>query len=266
MCETCNQLHLGRREFLGGMALAGAGVFASVVLPGCAAGTSGAASAPSFTADQKGATDATAQANKAWYDKLNFADKSEYENATRNLIASPDALEIKNADGRVIWSQKAYAFVEDADAPDCANPSLWEDTRNNHVYGLFKVVDGIYQVRGYDMSNLTLVEGETGWIVFDTLMSVECSQAALALANEHLGGRPVRAVIVSHPHIDHYGGIKGIMSTDEAADRNAPIEEQLASGKIPVIVPTGFWSTPCPRTRTPATPRAAAPRTNTAAT
>lgn len=106
---------------------------------------------------------------------------------------------------------------------------------------MFKVVDGIYQVRGYDMSNLTLVEGETGWIVFDTLMSVECSQAALALANEHLGGRPVRAVIVSHPHIDHYGGIKGIMSTDEAADRNAPIEEQLASGKIPIIVPTGFF-------------------------
>ena len=240
MCGNCNQLHLGRREFLGGMALAGAGVFASVALPGCAAGTSDAASAPSFTADQKGATDATAQANKAWYDKLNFADKSEYENATRNLIASPDALEIKNADGRVIWSQKAYAFVEDADAPDCANPSLWEDTRNNHVYGLFKVVDGIYQVRGYDMSNLTLVEGETGWIVFDTLMSVECSQAALALANEHLGGRPVRGVIVSHPHIDHYGGIKGIMSADEAADRNAPIEDQLASGKIPIIVPTGF--------------------------
>lgn len=147
MCETRNQLHLGRREFLGGMALAGAGVFASVTLPGCAAGTSGTASAPSFTADQKDATDATTQANKAWYDKLNFADKSEYENATRNLIDSPDALEIKNADGRVIWSQKAYAFVEDADAPDCANPSLWEDTRNNHVYGLFKVVDGIYQVR-----------------------------------------------------------------------------------------------------------------------
>lgn len=115
-----------------------------------------------------------------------------------------------------------------------------EDTRNNHVYGLFKVVDGIYQVRGYDMSNLTLVEGETGWIMFDTLISVECSQAALALANEHLSGRPVRAVIVSRPHIDHYGGIKGIMSTDEAADRNAPIEEQLASGKIPIIVPTGF--------------------------
>ena len=106
---------------------------------------------------------------------------------------------------------------------------------------MFKVVDGIYQVRGYDMSNLTLVEGETGWIMFDTLISVECSQAALALANEHLSGRPVRAVIVSRPHIDHYGGIKGIMSTDEAADRNAPIEEQLASGKIPIIVPTGFF-------------------------
>ena len=237
MCETCSNLTFGRREFLGGMALAGAGIFASVAFPGCAANASASLN---LTADAKGATDATAKANAAWYDKLDFADTGEYDNATRNLIASPDALELKNDEGRVVWSQKAYAFVESADAPDTANPSLWENTRNNHVYGLFKVVDGIYQVRGYDMANLTLVEGDTGWIVFDTLMSVECSKAALALASEHLGERPVRAVIISHSHIDHYGGIKGIMDAADAADEGTPITEQLASGKIPVIVPKGF--------------------------
>lgn len=96
--------------------------------------------------------------------------------------------------------------MENADASDTANPSLWETMRNNHAYGLFKVVDGIYQVRGYDMANLTLVKGKTGWIVFDTLMTTECSKAAFALAEKHLGKRPVKAIIISHSHIDHYGG------------------------------------------------------------
>ena len=237
MCDSCNSRYLGRRQFLGGMALAGAGVFASMALSGCSRGSGGSLA---LTADVKGASDATAQANKAWYDKLDFSDKSEYENATKNLIASPDALEITNDDGRVVWSQKAYAFVEDADAPDTANPSLWENTRNNHVYGLFKVVDGIYQVRGYDMSNLTLVEGKTGWIIFDTLMSVECSKAALKLANKHLGKRPVKAVIISHSHVDHYGGIRGLIDSDDAATADMPLSEQLSGNKIPVIVPVGL--------------------------
>lgn len=123
-----------------------------------------------MTDEVKDASSLTEAVNVAWYDKLDFDDRSEYENATRNLIAAPDALEICDDAGRVIWSQKAYTFVEGADAPASANPSLWENTRNNHVYGLFKVIDGIYQVRGYDMANLMLIEGQTGWIVIDTLM------------------------------------------------------------------------------------------------
>ena len=130
--------------------------------------------------------------------------------------------------------------MEGADAPASANPSLWENTRNNHVYGLFKVIDGIYQVRGYDMANLTLVEGQTGWIVIDTLMSVECTRAAMALVEEHLGERPVKAVIISHPHIDHYGGIKGVVSEEEAAKASMSLEEQLAGDKVPIIVPEHF--------------------------
>ncbi len=150
-------------------------------------------------------------------------------------------LELKNEAGEVIWSQEAYSFLDDYEqAPDTVNPSLWENTRNNHAYGLFEVTEGIYQVRGYDMANLTLIAGETGWIVFDPLMSVECTEAAMQLVEENLGERPIKAVIISHPHVDHYGGIKGVMTSEEAADSSLSITEQIASGKIPVIVPEGF--------------------------
>ena len=120
------------------------------------------------------------------------------------------------------------------------NPSLWENTRNNHAYGLFEVCEGIYQVRGYDMANLTVVKGDTGWIVFDATMCVETAQAAMQLIEKNLGSFPVKAVIISHPHADHFGGILGVMKEEEAADPSLPIEEQIASGKVPIIVPKGF--------------------------
>lgn len=102
------------------------------------------------------------------------------------------------------------------------------------------MTDGIYQVRGYDMANLTVVKGDTGWIVFDTLMSVECSQAAMQLIEKNLGKFPVKAVIISHSHADHFGGIAGVMAKEDEADETLSIEDQLASGKIPVITPVGF--------------------------
>lgn len=188
----------------------------------------------------KDATAATAASNEAWYGKLDFDDTSEWENATRGLIAAPESLEIRDDEGKVVWSQKAYEFVEDAKAPATANPSLWENTRNNHVYGLFKVVDGIYQVRGYDIANLTLVEGKRGWIVFDTMMTVEGSKAALALANEHLGERPITGVVISHTHVDHYGGVLGLIDKADAATADMSLEEQLAGDKVPIVVPPEF--------------------------
>ena len=110
----------------------------------------------------KPATAFTAQANAAVYDELDFSDKQEYAFATRGLIDAPETLELKDEDGRMIWSQDAFAFLNDYEkAPDSVNPSLWENTINNHVYGLFEVADGIYQVRGYDMANLTVVKGDT---------------------------------------------------------------------------------------------------------
>ena len=142
-----------------------------------------------LTAEVKPATEFTAAANAAVYDQLDFNDRQEYEFATRGLIDAPEVLELTDAEGNVIWSQAAYSFLDDYEqAPDTVNPSLWENTINNHVYGLFEVADGIYQVRGYDMANLTVVKGDTGWIVFDTLMSVECSQAAMQLIGYDCGG------------------------------------------------------------------------------
>lgn len=194
-----------------------------------------------LTADVKTATSITAEQNAAMYSLLDFEDTREYENAVRGLIDAPESLELKDAEGNIVWSQKAYEFTRGcACCPATVNPSLWENTRNNHAYGLFKVVDGIYQVRGYDMTNITFVAGETGWIVFDPLMSVECSKAAMELVEKNLGKRPVKAVIISHPHVDHYGGLKGIMTAEEAADAALPIAEQTASGKIPIIVPKGY--------------------------
>ena len=197
--------------------------------------------APGMTADVKPATSFTAKANASVYGELDFGNRQEHEFATRGLIDAPEKLELKDESGRIIWSQAAYAFLDKfKKAPESANPSLWENTVNNHAYGLFKVVDGIYQVRGYDMANLTVVRGRTGWIVFDTTMCVECSRAAMELIEKNLGKFPVKAVIISHPHVDHYGGIAGVMDKEDRADPSQPIEQQLAGGKIPIIVPKGF--------------------------
>lgn len=170
----------------------------------------------------------TIEANKKVYDLLDFDNNEELENATRGLICAPKTLEIRNEKGKTVWSQDAYAFLDNS-APNTANPSLWRNTQLNHIYGLFEVVDGIYQVRGYDMANVTFIKGESGWIVIDPLMCTECARAAFELVNEKLGEYPVKAVIYSHPHIDHFGGVKGIIE-----------EQDVISGAIPVIAPEGF--------------------------
>lgn len=194
-----------------------------------------------LTDEIKEATTHTVKVNSAIYSFLDFADTQEADFAARGLIDAPEKLEIKDENGKVIWSQAAYSFLSDYEkAPDSVNPSLWENTKNNHLYGLFEVTKGIYQVRGYDMTNLTVVKGDTGWIVFDPLMSMECTVAAMELIEKNLGEFPIKAVIISHPHADHFGGIRGVMQADEAADSTLSIEEQLSSGNIPIIVPEGF--------------------------
>ena len=182
-----------------------------------------------LTAVPKPATEYTRQANAQVYALLDFNDKQEFEFAQRGLLAAPETLELFDENGNVIWSQKAFAFVEGKDSPDTANPSLWRHTQLNHLYGLFEVMDGIYQVRGYDLSNITFIRGDTGWIVFDPLSNVETSRAALKLINDTLGERPVTGVVISHSHVDHFGGIKGIINEEEIIDRN-----------IDIFAPIGF--------------------------
>lgn len=138
---------------------------------------------------------------------------------------------ITNENGDVVWDLEAYKkyIGLDKPAPDSVNPSLWRNAQLSMINGLFKVTDGIYQIRGYDLSNITFVQGETGWIVFDPLISQETAQAALAFINEQLGERPVVAVIYSHSHIDHFGGVRGIVN-----------EEDVAAGKVQIIASKDF--------------------------
>lgn len=203
-------------------------VFAMTVATLTACNTESSDNTLSLTSDSKGASEYTKQANQKVYDLLDFENTDEFDCANKGLIAAPEKLEIKDENGKVVWSQKAYSFLEE-DATDTANPSLWRNAQLNNIYGLFEVIDGIYQVRGYDMTNITFVKGDTGWIVFDPLMSVECSQAAKQLVDEELGEYPIKAIIISHSHVDHYGGIKGIVT-----------EEEIEENDIPIIVPEDF--------------------------
>ncbi len=215
---------------------------AALVLGGCGKkeGADSADNAPATPHNP--ATEQTKAANEEWYEKLDFNDRSEWENANRGLIEAPEELElISEEDGHVIWSQKAYSFLDGQEkAPDTVNPSLWENVKNNHVCGLFEVTDGIYQVRGFDMANITFIEGNTGWIIFDTSMGRECAEAAKQLVDKNLGEKPIKAVLISHSHIDHFGGVRAFVNEEEMADPELSLQEQADSGKIPVIVPEGF--------------------------
>ena len=189
----------------------------------------------------KDATAFTREANAAWYKKLDFDDEAEKENALRGLLEAPTALVIRGEDGHVVWNAADYDFMKEfAKAPDTANPSLWRNTLFNSYAGLFEVCKGIYQVRGYDMANVTFIRTKNGWIVFDVLMCQEDMEEAKALMEKHFGPLNIIAVLYSHSHIDHYGGIYGLVKKEDAADANLSLKDQLASGKVVVIAPEGF--------------------------
>ncbi|MGO4711451.1 alkyl/aryl-sulfatase [Bradyrhizobium sp. 2TAF24] len=161
--------------------------------------------------------------------ELPFADRQDFTDAERGFLGTlPDAT-ISNDAGRVVWSMTDYAFLADDAAPETVNPSLWRQSQLNCRHGLFEVVPGIYQIRGFDISNMTLIEGEHGVIIIDPLVSIEPARAGLALYRQHRGNRPVMAVLYTHSHTDHWGGVKGVVS-----------EEDVASGRVPVIAPEGF--------------------------
>ena len=176
------------------------------------------------------ASAATVTLQQAARESLPFQDRRDYEEVQRGFVAAPGYREIKAADGSVVWDFGRYAFLDAAQSFDSIHPSLQRQAVLNAHHGLYAVVPGhIWQVRGFDLSNVTFIKGDTGWIVFDPLVSKETAAAALAFANEKLGARPVVAVVYSHSHIDHFGGVRGVI--DEA---------DVRAGKVQVIAPAGF--------------------------
>ena len=178
----------------------------------------------------KQASEATVAARAAGRARLPFEDERDFEEAHRGFLAAPDHRQIMAEAGHVAWDMGAYDFLLSDDDFASIHPSLQRQAILNMEYGLYEVVpDRIYQVRGFDLANVSFVRSDTGWIVFDPLTAKETAAAALALVNEHLGGRPVVAVVYSHSHGDHFGGVHGVV--DEA---------DVRSGKVPVIAPVGF--------------------------
>jgi alkyl sulfatase BDS1-like metallo-beta-lactamase superfamily hydrolase len=178
------------------------------------------------TADLSGAASThTREANRAVARALPLEEMQSFEDARRGFVATDMPLKITGPEGKTVWDFEAYAFVE-GDSPDTVNPSLWRQAKLNGHPGLFEVVPGIHQVRGYDISNMTLIEGRSGWIVVDPLTTRETASAAIALARRHLGERPVSAVIFTHSHVDHFGGIEGVLPP-------GPVT-------VPIVAPVGF--------------------------
>lgn len=208
---------------------------AAISITGC-----GAAGRAQLNADVKEATEDTRETNASVYELLDFSDEREKEFAQRGFLRAPETLTIKSENGGTVWSQGIYDFVRNAEAPDSANPSLWRNTQLNALYGLYEVVDGIYQVRGYDIANVTFIRGDKGWIIFDCGTGVETAAAALKLFEEEFGEAHISAIVISHAHVDHYGGVGGLVSGEQIADPALALDEQIASGKTLLIVPEGF--------------------------
>jgi len=173
-------------------------------------------------------TEITAGLNSAVSTELPLDDMTEFEDARRGFIATDEPLLTKTAAGQVVWDRPSYDFVT-GHAPPSVNPSLWRQAKLNNLNGLFKVTEGVYQVRGFDLANMSIIEGQSGRILIDPLTTTETAGSALALVNRELGRRPIVAVIFTHSHIDHFGGVKGVISP-----------EDVRSGKVRLLAPKGF--------------------------
>ncbi len=166
----------------------------------------------------------TIAANAKPRQELNLSDARDFNDARRGLIAAPPALTIKGPGNSTVWDMPSFDFIQ-GEAPDSVNPSLWRQAMLNNNYGLYKVIDGVYQLRGFDVSNMSLIEGQTGWIVVDPLTTRETAAAAIAFAREHLGNKPISAIIFTHSHLDHFGGVLAVLG---------------ATGHTEIIAPVGF--------------------------
>ncbi len=198
-------------------------VISAVAIAAC---TARSAKAPVASGD---AQPATVKANTDLLKELPFDDQQDFEDAQRGFIATLPDLVITTADGKEAWNLAQYDFLKQKEAPPTVNPSLWRLAQLNLNNGLFQVVDRVYQIRGFDASNMTIIEGDTGLILIDPLVSLETSKAGLELYYQERGQRPVVAVIYTHSHLDHYAGVKGVIS-----------EAEVQAGKVQIIAPDRF--------------------------
>jgi alkyl sulfatase BDS1-like metallo-beta-lactamase superfamily hydrolase len=184
-------------------------------------------------ADARGHTAPTATtiaANRAVLQALPFADDQDFIDARQGFIASPDTIAVAGPTGELIWDTGSYGFIQ-GDAPASANPSLWRQEQLNNIHGLFEVTPGIHQLRGFDLANMTLIDSDNGWIVVDPLTARETAATAMAFARAQLGDKPVTAIVFTHSHVDHFGGVEGVI--DRGPNGSLP---------VPVIAPAGFMA------------------------
>src|SRR6266567_6686388 len=181
------------------------------------------------SSEPKDATPSVIAQQTAMLNALPFSDTRDFDDAARGFLGTIENAKVANPQGRAVWSLEPYGFLSDEKAPPTVDPSLWRQSRLNMHHGIFEVVPGVYQVRGLDIANMTLIEGERGVIVVDTLTSIEGARAAMELYFKHRGRRPVAAVIFTHTHTDHWGGARGVLDDD------AP-----ASGRVPIMAPNRF--------------------------
>lgn len=180
-----------------------------------------------MTDSPRDASATTSEANSAAH--ISFDDPGDFDRASRGLVATLDGGRVMLGD-HMVWDTSRHDFIRESDeAPDTVHPGLWRQARLNSNHGLFKVMDDVWQVRGYDLANITLMAGDTGWLIIDPLTNAPAAAAALKLANDTLGERPVKAVIYTHSHSDHFGGVLGV--TSQAA---------VDAGEVEIIAPVGF--------------------------
>lgn len=204
---------------------------AGLVAAGVGVGLSSCATdqkAISVSGKQTEASGATTEVNKQVYSELNFSDQEDFLNSDRGFVSKLADPVIKDSEGKIVWDGASYEFLT-GPCPDSVNPSLWRQSQLNAKQGLYEVVPGIYQIRGLDLSNMTLIEGKTGVIVIDPLISVETAAAGLKLYRDQRGDRPVTGMIYTHSHADHFGGAAGVTTLADSLE-----------GRCPVFAPAGF--------------------------
>lgn len=175
---------------------------------------------------------ATQKANKAFLSKRPFSNKTDFENAKKGLIAQEEHLITSHLNGSEVWNMTEYDFIDSngENSPASVNPSLWRQAALNNIHGLFKVTEGIYQLRGFDLANMSIIESDNGWIIVDPLTARETASRAFLFAQKHLGSKPVKAILFTHSHIDHFGGVQGIIQH----------LSQVEKDQVRIIAPAGF--------------------------